>query len=55
MNDRLTLIASAILIVFFFVGGLLEILDHVASKIVLGLLFGGIIINILITKPETEE
>jgi len=55
MNDRLTLIATAVLVVFFFVGGLLDILDHLLSKIVLGLLFGGIIINVLIAKPESEE
>lgn len=55
MNDRLTLIASAVLILFFFVGGLFDILDHIVSKIVLGVIFGGIIINVLIAKPEHEE
>jgi hypothetical protein len=55
MNDRLTLIATAVLVVFFFVGGVLDILDQIISKIVLGLLFFGIIINVLMTKPESEE
>ena len=55
MNDRITLIASAVLVVFLFIGGLLDILDHIISKIILGLLFGGIIVNVLIAKSEFEE
>ena len=56
MNNRITLIASAVLTVFFFVGGLLNVLDHLASKIVL---FGGfllIIINVILSsKPEENK
>jgi len=55
MNDRNTLIATAVFIVFFLISGMLSILYNPVIKV---LLFGGflaIIISLIINKSKEEE
>jgi hypothetical protein len=57
MNDRYIILATAVLVTFFFVGGLLDILDHFLSKMFLfvGFLIVVIYIIIVIAQEETDE
>jgi hypothetical protein len=55
MKDRYVLLATAILVIFFFVGGLLDILGHFLSQMVLILGFLGIVAYIIITKAKSDE
>jgi len=55
MNDRNTLIATAVFMVFFLITGMLDILYNPVIKV---LLLGGflvIIINVIITKSKEEK
>lgn len=54
-NDKITLLATGILILYFLVCGFLDVLDNVFIKIILFLGFFGIIANILIVKSKDEE
>ncbi|MCB0463042.1 MAG: hypothetical protein KDC81_10105 [Flavobacteriaceae bacterium] len=54
MNDRYILIATAVLVAFFFVGGLLDILDHFLSKMFLFVGFLGIVIYVIVIKAQDE-
>jgi len=55
MNDRNILLASALLVVFFFIGGLLDILDHFLSKMILFVGFLGVVIYMIITKAKDDN
>lgn len=55
MNDRISLLASAILIIFFLVSGVLDILDLLIVRIIIFTVFLAIIINILIIKSKDED
>lgn len=55
MNDKFVLTLSAFLVIFFFVGGLLDILDHFLSKMFLFTGFLAIVIHIIIIKAKDDE
>ena len=55
MNDKLTLLASAILVAFFFVAGLFDLLDHVITKIILFVGFFGLGLSIVIVKSRDKS
>lgn len=55
MNDRFTLLASALLVAFFFIAGLLELLDNFIVMMILFIGFFGIVINIIIIKSRDDE
>lgn len=55
MNDRLTLIATGFLVAFFFIGGILELLDNFFIKMVLFLAFIGIVVNIIMIKSKDDD
>lgn len=55
MNNTISLIATGVLTLFFFVCGIIDILDNLVIKL---LLFGGyiaIIVNIIIIKSKEED
>ena len=54
MNDRYILIATAVLVAFFFVGGLLDILGHFLSKMILICGFLVIVIYVIVIKAQDE-
>jgi hypothetical protein len=55
MNDRYILIATAVLVIFFFIGGLMDILVHFLSKMFLFVGFLVIVIYIIITKARDDH
>ena len=55
MNDKLTLLASALLVLFFLIGGLTNILDLMISKVILLGGFIAIILVILLAKPKEKN
>jgi len=56
MNDKHIILATAFLVIFLFIGGLMDILDHFLSKMILIVGFLAIVIYIIITKAkETDE
>ena len=55
MNDKLTLLASASLVLFFLIGGLTNILDLMISKVILLGGFIAIILVILLAKPKEKN
>jgi len=55
INDRTSLLASAGLILFFFVAGLLNILDNPVIKILMIIGFFALILNIIITKSKDDN
>jgi hypothetical protein len=54
MNDRNILIATAVLVAFFFVGGLLDILGHFLSKMFLFVGFVVIVIYVIVIKAQED-
>lgn len=55
MNDRISLLASALLILFFIISGILDILDLLIVRVIIFTVFLAIIINILIIKSKDED
>jgi hypothetical protein len=55
MNERFTLLASALLVAFFFLAGLLDILDNFLVMMILFIGFFGIVINIVIIKSRDDH
>ncbi len=55
MNDRYILIVTAVLVAFFFVGGLMDILGHFLSKMFLFVGFLVIVIYMIIVKAQDES
>lgn len=55
MNDKITLFASGIFIVFFFISGMLDILDYFVVKIILLVIFLGIVVNIILVKTKGKN
>jgi len=55
MNDRYILLATAILVIFFFVGGLMDILGHFLSKMFLFVGFLAIVISIIVIKARDDD
>jgi hypothetical protein len=54
MNNKVTLLATGILVVFFLIAGLLELLDNFIVMMLLFLGFIGIVVNILIIKSKDD-
>jgi len=55
MRSNLTLLASGLLVVFFFKAGLLEWLDNFIVMMLLFLGFIGIVVNIIIIKSRDDQ
>lgn len=55
MNDKITLFASGIFIVFFFISGMLDILNYFLVKIILLVIFLGIVVNIILVKTKGKS
>jgi TM2 domain-containing membrane protein YozV len=55
MSDKATLIATALLAAFFFIAGLLELLDNFIVMMILFLGFIGIIVHIIIVNSKTVD
>ena len=55
MNNKVTLLATGLLVVFFFLAGLLEILNNFIVMMLLFLGFIGIVVNIIIIKSKDED
>jgi len=54
-NDKISLLATALFTAFFFVCGLLNILDHFLVKTILFVVFLGIVVNIILVKSKDEN
>ena len=54
-NDKITLLGTGLLALYFLVCGLLQVLDNLIIKIILFLGFFGIIANIIIVKSKDED
>lgn len=55
MNNKTTLLSTGVLVVFFLLAGLLELLDNFIVRMLLFLGFIGIVVNILIIKSKEDE
>ena len=55
MNNKITLIVTALFTSFFFVCGLLDILDHFLVKTILFTGFVAIIVNLIILKSKDGD
>ena len=54
MNDRYVLLATAVLVTFFFVGGLLDILGHFLSKMFLFVGFLAVVVYVIVVKAQDD-
>ena len=55
MNDKITLLSTAFFTLFFFITGILDILDHFLVKTILFAGFFAIVINIILVKSKCED
>ena len=55
MTNRYILLATAILAIFFFIGGMFDILDHFLSKMILIAGFLAIVIYIIVIKSQDDD
>jgi hypothetical protein len=55
MNDKITLFTTGIFTVFFFISGMLYILDYFLVKIILIVIFLGIVVNIILVKTKVKK
>jgi len=55
MNNKITLISTGVFTLFFFISGLLEILDNYIVKAILFVIFFGIVVNIILVKMKVED
>lgn len=55
MNDKITLLATALFTAFFFVCGLLDIMNHFLVKTILFVLFFGIVVNIILVISKDDD
>ena len=54
MNDKITLLSTALFTVSFFICGVLDILDLFVVKTILFVVFFGIVVNIILVKSKDE-
>jgi hypothetical protein len=52
MNDKITLLSTAVFTVLFFISGLLDILGNFIIKTILFVCFFAIVVNIIIVKSK---
>jgi TM2 domain-containing membrane protein YozV len=55
MSDKTTLLATALLVAFFFIAGLLELLDNFIVMMILFLGFIGILVHIILVKSKDDD
>ena len=55
MNNKVGLLLSALLVLFFVISGLLDVLDDVIVKTILFVGFSGIIVNIILIKSKKQS
>jgi hypothetical protein len=55
MNDKITLLSTAVFTLFFFISGLLDILDHFLIKTILFVGFCAIVVNIILVKSKDRD
>jgi TM2 domain-containing membrane protein YozV len=55
MSDKTTLLTTALLVAFFFITGLLELLDNFIVMMILFLGFIGIVIHIILGKSKDTD
>ncbi len=55
MGDKITLLATALLVAFFFIAGLLELLDNFIVMMILFLGFIGIVIHLILGKSKDAD
>lgn len=55
MSDKTTLLATGLLVAFFFITGLLELLDNFIVMMVLFLGFIGIVVHIILVKSKEDS
>lgn len=55
MNNRYVLLATVTLVIFFFVGGLLDILEHFLSRMILFVGFTAIVIYVIWIKSQDDD
>ncbi|MCK5400107.1 MAG: hypothetical protein KAJ28_00610 [Flavobacteriaceae bacterium] len=55
MNDKITLLSTAVFTLFFFISGLLDIMSHFLVKTILFVGFIGIIINLILVKLKDKD
>ena len=55
MSNRFVFMLSAFLVIFFFIGGLLDILGYFISKMILVCGFLAIVIHMIIIKSKDED
>lgn len=55
MNDKITLLATALYTIFFFVTGLMNLLDHFIVQAILFTGFMAIITNIILVKTKDGD
>ncbi|WP_347925361.1 hypothetical protein [Pontimicrobium sp. SW4] len=54
MKNNVTLLATALLVAFFFIAGLLQLLDNFIVMMLLFLGFIGIVVNIILIKSRDD-
>ena len=52
-NDKISLFSTALLALFFFIVGLIDLLDNFIVRMILFLGFIGIVVNIIIIKSKS--
>ena len=55
MNDRIVLVATATLVLFFFVGGMFDILEHFLSRMFLFVGFLVIVLRVILDKNQRDK
>jgi hypothetical protein len=55
MNDKISLLSTAVLTLFFFISGLLDIMSHFLVKTILFVGFFAIVVNIILVKLKDRN
>jgi len=55
MNDKITLLSTVAFTLFFFISGLLDIMNHFLVKTILFVGFFAIVVNIIIIKSKGKK
>ncbi|MCF6295284.1 MAG: hypothetical protein L3J25_06310 [Flavobacteriaceae bacterium] len=55
MNDKTSLLSTAVFTLFFFISGLLDIMSHFLVKTILFVGFFAIVVNIILVKSKGKD
>jgi hypothetical protein len=55
MNDKISLLSTAVFTLFFFISGLLDIMSHFLVKTILFVGFFAIVVNIILVKLKDRN